>query len=134
MFLLLLNVLSKPGSLINDRKICYKKKNLIFSAHLISRLSLRVGSTYYGTGGSIVNVRGMIIHPNFDLNTLDYDFGLLELEKPLIFNENISAIRLPQQDEPIPDSTYCKVTGWGETLVNFFLLIHLQFFLVYYFF
>lgn len=76
---------------------------------------VRVGSSRHNGDGERIDLREVIVHPNFKSLEIDWDYALLRLEVPLDFDESRSAITLPEQDEAIADGTECLVTGWGHT-------------------
>lgn len=79
-----------------------------------SKITVRVGSGNNGDGGSIIDVKRIIIHESYKrLYVVDYDFALLELKEPLEFDESVKPITLPV--EQIKDEVRCLVTGWGRT-------------------
>jgi len=53
----------------------------------------------------------VIMHPQYNSGTLEYDFGLLELDTPFTFNSCVGAIPLPTAD--VSDGDSCWITGWG---------------------
>lgn len=84
-------------------------------------LKVRVGSTTHNRGGTIIQVRRIVQHQNYDDRAIDYDFSLLELENDIKLGLNAQAVKLPKQSERIPDQTHCIVTGWGNTQVTYIL-------------
>ena len=60
-------------------------------------------------------VKRIVKHPAYfyDLYNKSYDVALLELHKPLKFNNKISPICV--DDSVFPEGTNCTVTGWGKT-------------------
>ncbi|GMS87343.1 hypothetical protein PENTCL1PPCAC_9518, partial [Pristionchus entomophagus] len=50
---------------------------------------------------------------NFNHDTTANDIALLKLEQPLIFNDHISAICLPNLSQPVPENGNAVVTGFG---------------------
>lgn len=63
-------------------------------------------------------MKNYVNHPKYNRARLDYDFSLLELEKPLEFNDKVQAITLPNEDFKIPDGTMCEISGWGKKREN----------------
>lgn len=64
--------------------------------------------------------KSIVIHPNFDPDTMKNDIGMIMLDAPLHFNRWVRPACLP--DENIPGSiwkqvpsvdTMCVVIGWG---------------------
>lgn len=47
--------------------------------------------------------------------TIDYDFALLELKKPIEFDDTKQPIKLHNFDESFGDDTMCFISGWGNT-------------------
>ncbi|KXJ71916.1 hypothetical protein RP20_CCG019308 [Aedes albopictus] len=79
------------------------------------RMSLRVGSSLHSQGGQLVSVKRVVQHPEYDYSNVDYDFALLELTEELELNEDLYAVELPEQDEPVQDGSCLQVSGWGNT-------------------
>lgn len=78
-------------------------------------LTVRVGSTECGNGGSVYQVKGFMKHNKFDHKTVDYDFALLELEESIQFNEGARPIKLIDSQRKPSDKDAVLVTGWGAT-------------------
>lgn len=47
--------------------------------------------------------------------TIDYDYALLELKKPIEFDDTKQPIKLHNFDENFGDDTLCFISGWGNT-------------------
>ncbi len=56
----------------------------------------------------------MILHPNFDPTTFDYDVALLKLDRPFSSSSEVSPICIPDQSKDVLPGTLCAVTGWGK--------------------
>nr|AAM96943.1 trypsin 4 [Phlebotomus papatasi] len=80
-----------------------------------SSLKVRVGSSQHASGGEFFKVKAVHQHPKFNFNTINYDFSLLELEKPVEFNGERFPVRLPEQDEEVKDGALLLASGWGNT-------------------
>ncbi|CAL4061412.1 unnamed protein product, partial [Meganyctiphanes norvegica] len=65
--------------------------------------------------GFIVYAEEVIIHPEYNCNTYDYDFALLKLEQSLKFenHEFITPVCLPEDDKKTYENITGSVTGWG---------------------
>nr|CAA45714.1 put. trypsin [Aedes aegypti]prf//2211307A early trypsin [Aedes aegypti] len=77
--------------------------------------TIRAGSTDRTNGGIIVKVKSVIPHPQYNGDTYNYDFSLLELDESIGFSRSIEAIALPDASETVADGAMCTVSGWGDT-------------------
>ncbi|KAF2902131.1 hypothetical protein ILUMI_04064 [Ignelater luminosus] len=59
-------------------------------------------------------VNNVIVHPQYKVQTLEYDVAILILNSPLIFDENINAVCLPVPELGDRDDKICQVSGWGK--------------------
>ncbi|XP_062040855.1 LOW QUALITY PROTEIN: transmembrane protease serine 9-like [Lepus europaeus] len=68
-------------------------------------------------GGSPVKVglRRVLLHPQYDASVLDFDLAVLELARPLVFNEHIQPVCLPPATQQFPAGRKCVISGWGST-------------------
>ncbi|XP_011693696.1 PREDICTED: transmembrane protease serine 9-like [Wasmannia auropunctata] len=60
-----------------------------------------------------IDVVKTIVHENYPGGVAPYDIALLKLKTPLTFNERVSPVNLPQQDEVITGNAV--LSGWGST-------------------
>lgn len=68
------------------------------------------------------NVKNIIIHPrNFKFWQIgyknvpdDYDIALLKLSTPLVLNDYVSPLCLPNNDDFFTSSNQCRIVGWGK--------------------
>lgn len=89
-----------------------------FSGQKALYLTVRVGSTNYdrnGPNGSLVEVEEIKQHQLYNFSSIDYDYSLLKLAKPLVFNDSVQPVKLPFIWNKLRDGTNCLVTGWGNT-------------------
>ena len=97
---------------------------ILTAAHCMSgqsanNTSVRVGtSTSYAQGGDTYDVAEIILHPNYNPNTMSNDIALIRLEDPIVFSNQaqpISLISGTQVALGLEDSgEMCWTTGWGE--------------------
>lgn len=78
-----------------------------------NRIAIRVGSTSQFSGGKLVLISDISIHPDF--SGVKNDIAVLTLESPLEWTERINKIDIATSpsDEPSPGAEV-TVAGWGE--------------------
>ncbi|KDR08623.1 tryptase isoform X3 [Zootermopsis nevadensis] len=59
------------------------------------------------------NVKTIVIHPDYYAGALYNDIGLLFLENPVEYAENVDVVCLPPQGA-VSDNSRCFATGWGK--------------------
>lgn len=103
------------GSIIRERWI-------LTAAHCLDRITntaqitVRVGSTLSTSGGQVIAVSRIILHPQWNGNgrSYDNDIALVQVaSSPTVANAR--AIALPASNINIPDLATVSVTGWGAT-------------------
>ncbi|XP_069679941.1 trypsin-1-like [Periplaneta americana] len=87
---------------------------VVLAAHCVkgsipSEVTIRAGTSFVGTGGSVHSVSEIISHP--DYKDKDYDIALIKVLEPFIFSESIQKIPLTSQTPPA--GTSVVVSGWG---------------------
>uniref|UniRef100_A0A1Q3FTA7 trypsin n=1 Tax=Culex tarsalis TaxID=7177 RepID=A0A1Q3FTA7_CULTA len=101
------------GSIISKRWIMTAAHCIVTSS--VSIYNVRVGSSKHASGGSLLRVKRIVVHPSYNDPGMDYDYALVELRRAISFGENAMAVALPEQDESVPDGTVCMISGWGNT-------------------
>ncbi|XP_055849976.1 trypsin 5G1-like isoform X2 [Episyrphus balteatus] len=101
------------GSLISERYV-------LTAAHCAvgvkaSSLTIRIGSSFYASGGRKVQVTKTNCHPQYNAATIDYDFCVLELEDWDPTGLTYGFAKLPEAGQDVADGTLLRVTGWGNT-------------------
>ncbi|KAI1893666.1 hypothetical protein AGOR_G00126050 [Albula goreensis] len=61
------------------------------------------------------NLKQIISHPYYNPHTFDNDIALMELDAPVVFNQNIQPICLPSGSHVFPAGKNVWITGWGAT-------------------
>ncbi|XP_073833442.1 serine protease SP24D-like [Musca autumnalis] len=74
-----------------------------------SRLNVRVGSLFYNSGGEVIGVSQVKVHPSYR-RTVN-DIALLKLSKPLVFTDKIKPIAIAKQSPA--DGVAVITSGWG---------------------
>jgi secreted trypsin-like serine protease len=99
-------------------------KHVISAAHCVilnapRDLVVRLGSKYRESGGELVRVKTIFVHPNYNPQTYNNDFSLIELSRTVQLIQGVKEIiKLPKTNEPIADGTLTLVSGWGKTTSN----------------
>lgn len=92
-----------------------KKTNVIFYSERAIELTVRVGSTYHHKDGQVSQVRQFFQHPNFSIDTYDYDVSVLWLQTPLVLGSSVRNISLASSGTNIPTGLIGYASGWGLT-------------------
>ncbi|KAJ9591595.1 hypothetical protein L9F63_001866 [Diploptera punctata] len=87
------------------------------AAHCIvgsaSTLTLRAGSTYSNSGGTIYQVSQATRHGSYSSSTLDYDIAVLRVSSAFSLGSNIQVISM--ETGTVAAGTNAVVSGWGTT-------------------
>ncbi|XP_031633859.1 trypsin-4-like [Contarinia nasturtii] len=103
--------------IISDRWLLTAAHCLAESMVPLESLIIRTDSSVSGEGGTIHNIKRIIPHENYNPQTIEYDFALIELTDSIEFNNKLAKpIALPNAYEILRDDTMCLVSGWGLTL------------------
>lgn len=82
---------------------------MLFQSLAASRFSIRAGSRLTNSGGQVVGVSQVKVHPSY--RRIDNDIAVLKLSQPLQFDDKVKAIPLAKKT---PASGSAVVTsGWG---------------------
>lgn len=77
-------------------------------------MSVRAGSSYHNTGGTIIAVAQIYQHTQFNVDTYDYDISVLRLKSSLKLGTNIAIITMISASTAIKDGDLAVATGWGR--------------------
>lgn len=72
-----------------------------------------MGSSLEGEGGAVHRALKQYRHEKFDAKTVDYDYGLIELDTPVKLSENVKLVKLAEPGVELEEGTLLNVTGWG---------------------
>jgi len=75
----------------------------------LSSISVRSGSTYSNSGGTLHSATNIIIHENYDFS--EYDVAVVQVSPAFTFNDSVQPITL--ECDPVPVGTDVVLTGWG---------------------
>jgi len=101
------------GTLISDTWV-------LTAAHCTQELGFEVmlgDFNHYTTGESgyeqKIAVKRVINHPNYDDNTMEHDYSLIELATPATMNDCVGTACLPTDSMALSGGETCYITGWG---------------------
>lgn len=74
-----------------------------------------IGMSKLSEGGVIHTMKRSIQHPRYyTVVGYSHDMTLVELDKPIVFNDRAQPVRIPSDEETPPFGEYCTVQGWGR--------------------
>lgn len=89
----------------------------------LNDLIVRVGSTWHNGFGETIKISRIVDHPEYtrlpESRMPNYDFTLIQLVRPLVFNARTQPIELPDENTEIADGTPCMTSGWGNRLLSY---------------
>ncbi|XP_071041252.1 melanization protease 1 isoform X2 [Parasteatoda tepidariorum] len=103
------------SDIIKDAKVD-SREGLLLDKDLVSRYSVGVGTHYICNPAEEIEVAKIIVHPGFYMETketLPVDLMLLQLRKPVQFNDKIFPICLPEL-KPEINVDSGTVAGWCQ--------------------
>lgn len=86
-----------------------------YSIGTVGQLKVRIGSSTWDQGGDLIDAAQIIIHPQYNANTLTYDFSLINLAQHVTFSSIARPIGLVSTNFQILAGAVGTVSGWGET-------------------
>ncbi|XP_026739097.1 trypsin, alkaline A-like [Trichoplusia ni] len=81
-----------------------------------NRWRARIGSTFPNHGGEIYLFQTIIVHPEFDLDSLINDVAIMRTNNPIAFSNVASAAAIAGTNYNLGDNTLLTAVGWGQTM------------------
>jgi len=95
-------------SCIHAKRVCRYSDARAWRAYMGMRVMTR------GNHGAATRlIRRILLHPQYDQFTSDYDIALLEISAPVFFNDLVQPVCVPASSHAFTTGTSCYVTGWG---------------------
>lgn len=88
--------------------VCRYSDTRAWRAHMGMRMM-----TTGNNGAATRPIRRILLHPQYDQFTSDYDIALLELSAPVFFSDLVQPVCVPASSHTFTTGTSCYVTGWG---------------------
>lgn len=105
------------GAIINERTV-------ITAAHCLAFTTARLLKVHVGTKtrslkeGELVSVKALHSHELWEMDTMDYDIGLVRLARALTYSAIVQPIKLAQPTDILVAGNYGTIAGWGYTSKN----------------
>lgn len=99
----------------------YNAHTVITAAHCVvgrspSSIQIRYNSLTHGSGGTLVSVSEIRVHPSYSSSTLDNDIAVLRLASALTLGQTqAQAVAMPAQGSDPAAGTSVIAAGWGTT-------------------
>lgn len=99
--------------------VIYNSRTVITAAHCVvgnqpSSLSVRYNSQYHNSGGALVAVSSIVVHPSYNSTTIDNDIALVKLASALTLGSTqAKAVKLPAQGSDPAAGELALASGWG---------------------
>lgn len=74
---------------------------------------LRLGSSYYASGGTVYSLESLSPHPYYDSTTHDYDIAVLKLSASISVSGSVGTISLPPSGAALSIVSNAVFTSWG---------------------
>ncbi|MDC0712356.1 serine protease [Stigmatella sp. ncwal1] len=101
--------------------VIYSPRTVITAAHCVSGatpsgMSVRYNSLNHASGGTLVAVSSIVVHPSYSASTIDNDIALVILAAPMTLGQTQArAALLPARGSDPTAGAGALVSGWGTT-------------------
>ncbi|WP_328403715.1 serine protease [Nocardia sp. NBC_00403] len=77
------------------------------------QLKLRYGSLRHDSGGSVVDIEKIVVHPRYDVVNRENDIAVLHTSENLSFGTNAATVCLPEPGSDPGGGVIAQASGWG---------------------
>lgn len=89
----------------------------IYGSISVGRVTVRVGSSNQYSGGQILKLSNIILHPKF--SHLKNNIAILILDEKLSYSDRVQSASMAKDESDMPtDKQEVDVAGWGEQMEN----------------
>lgn len=92
-----------------------------------TNIDVVAGTNTLDKGGEVYHTKKIMGHPQYSSLLIRNDLGLIELERPIEFNDKIKPVGLPTEDFHKSGGT-AVLSGWGTTSVRLSYFTLLKYF------
>ncbi|KAJ9590566.1 hypothetical protein L9F63_016398 [Diploptera punctata] len=111
------NRFHRCGAVIIDRSWCLTAAHCLLNKNELleeSLMVLKAGTNELYSKGIEHQISKMIVHPQYDSRSFDYDIALIKVMQPFNFTDKVNAVELPAQNWHPHSNTIATVSGWGK--------------------
>lgn len=84
----------------------------------LSDYSIRAGSSFWASGGTVIGVASVTPHEYYNKNTFDFDIALFKLNSPLTLGVGVQPVVLAADGAELTAGQDIQVSGWGRLYVS----------------
>ncbi|KAM3597712.1 uncharacterized protein V6R79_008424 [Siganus canaliculatus] len=101
------------GTLITDQWVLTIAS--CFSSHINVSVTLGTNTLVPPSGNHVIrNASNVVVHPNYNPQTVNHNIALVQLSSPVTFTDYIKPVCLASADSDIDVGTTMWTTGWGR--------------------
>ncbi|CAH0581641.1 unnamed protein product [Chrysodeixis includens] len=101
------------GTIINNRSVLSAAHCIVRT--LIETIRVRVGSSYANSGGEVLPLATMLIHPKYSAIREHHDITILRTAVEIRYSATIQPAPIAGANYNLADNEVVWATGWGQT-------------------
>ncbi|KAL4717742.1 hypothetical protein ACJJTC_000891 [Scirpophaga incertulas] len=105
------------GALIDKQTVLTAARDFLNVRESIKLYKARLGSVHCKSGGVLLPIRSISIHPSYVMGKPDYDVAVLKLAAPVNITEDINPITLSNAKQKVISAKF-KTTYWPRLINN----------------